>query len=124
MGLIECPDCEGKVSDIAPSCPHCGRPFEANVKEPAAATPSQDGFKNSATENVFNLIWEWVILQKKIWKYFWRIVGLVIIGFSLIYGAKACVDDGPSPLDGLNQISPPEDLLVDENEWTPPPPPD
>jgi hypothetical protein len=66
MGLISCPDCEGKVSDIAPSCPHCGRPFEGNVKEPTAATPSQDGFKNSATENVFNLIWKWILLQKKI----------------------------------------------------------
>jgi hypothetical protein len=28
MGLIDCPDCKGKVSDIAPACPHCGRPFE------------------------------------------------------------------------------------------------
>ena len=27
MGLLECPDCKGKVSEIAPSCPHCGRPF-------------------------------------------------------------------------------------------------
>jgi len=32
MGLIECPDCEGKVSDSAPACPHCGRP--APFEEP------------------------------------------------------------------------------------------
>jgi hypothetical protein len=69
MGLISCPDCEGKVSDIAPSCPRCGRPFEDNVKEPAAATPSQDGFKNSATENVFAIIWGWILLQRKILKF-------------------------------------------------------
>ena len=27
MGLIACPDCGQMVSDIAPSCPHCGRPI-------------------------------------------------------------------------------------------------
>jgi hypothetical protein len=27
MGLLECPDCGGKVSDQAPACPHCGRPM-------------------------------------------------------------------------------------------------
>lgn len=26
MALLRCPDCEGKVSDLAPACPHCGRP--------------------------------------------------------------------------------------------------
>lgn len=26
MALLECPDCGGKVSDLAPACPHCGRP--------------------------------------------------------------------------------------------------
>ena len=27
MGLISCPDCNGIVSEIAPACPHCGRPI-------------------------------------------------------------------------------------------------
>jgi len=27
MGLISCPDCNGMVSEIAPACPHCGRPI-------------------------------------------------------------------------------------------------
>jgi DNA mismatch repair ATPase MutL len=27
MGLIQCTDCKGKVSDLASACPHCGRPF-------------------------------------------------------------------------------------------------
>ena len=26
MPLLTCPDCEGKVSDAASACPHCGRP--------------------------------------------------------------------------------------------------
>lgn len=33
MPLINCPDCENKISDSAPTCIHCGRP----MKEPAAA---------------------------------------------------------------------------------------
>lgn len=29
MALIQCPDCRGSVSDVAPACPHCGRPNAA-----------------------------------------------------------------------------------------------
>jgi hypothetical protein len=31
--LVLCPDCGNKVSRLAKSCPHCGRPF---VAEPAS----------------------------------------------------------------------------------------
>ena len=27
MALISCPDCSGRISDTAVSCPHCGRPM-------------------------------------------------------------------------------------------------
>lgn len=30
MPLIECPDCKRQVSDLAPSCPGCGRPKKAS----------------------------------------------------------------------------------------------
>ena len=80
MGLTSCPDCEGKVSVIAPTCPHCGRPFEQNVKPPegGAPRPLLDGFKNSATENVFKVIWSWILLQRKIvWAMFvWPLASL------------------------------------------------
>ena len=26
MPLIECPDCNNEISDVAPACPNCGRP--------------------------------------------------------------------------------------------------
>src|SRR4051812_16737251 len=29
MALISCSECQGKVSDRAPSCPHCGNPLKA-----------------------------------------------------------------------------------------------
>ena len=29
MSLITCPDCEQRVSQFAPACPHCGRPASA-----------------------------------------------------------------------------------------------
>jgi hypothetical protein len=29
MALVTCPDCNGSVSDVAPACPHCGRPNTA-----------------------------------------------------------------------------------------------
>lgn len=39
MSLLSCPDCEGKVSDLAPACPHCGRPTETF---PAPPPPAPD----------------------------------------------------------------------------------
>lgn len=37
MPLIACPDCAREVSDAAPACPHCGRPFHAPPSAPSAA---------------------------------------------------------------------------------------
>jgi Flp pilus assembly protein TadB len=31
MALIDCPDCEKKISDLAPACPFCGRPMRAEA---------------------------------------------------------------------------------------------
>jgi hypothetical protein len=40
MPLIDCPECGGRVSDRAPTCPHCGFPIghAAVSTEPAHAT--------------------------------------------------------------------------------------
>lgn len=38
MPLIQCPDCKKDISDIAPSCPHCGRPNTADeIVQPSIA---------------------------------------------------------------------------------------
>lgn len=34
MALIECPECSGKVSDLALSCPHCGFPVAGERSGP------------------------------------------------------------------------------------------
>ena len=28
MPLTKCPDCDKQISDLAPACPHCGRPMK------------------------------------------------------------------------------------------------
>jgi hypothetical protein len=38
MALLMCPDCEGKVSDQAAACPHCGRPMRSPATSAAAPT--------------------------------------------------------------------------------------
>lgn len=35
MPLIECPDCHRQISDIAPSCPGCGRPINKTRQQQA-----------------------------------------------------------------------------------------
>ena len=39
MAVISCPDCNGTVSDIAPTCPHCGRPFNHPAPVPPETPP-------------------------------------------------------------------------------------
>lgn len=33
MGLTICPDCSHEVSTIALTCPHCGRPMQAEMRK-------------------------------------------------------------------------------------------
>lgn len=33
MALIECPDCKKQISEMASSCPVCGRPSENHIEE-------------------------------------------------------------------------------------------
>lgn len=40
MAVIKCGECEGKVSDKAGACPHCGAPVRAQL---AAAPPKEKG---------------------------------------------------------------------------------
>lgn len=37
--IIACPECSGKLSSVAPTCPHCGY-VQANVARPAAPAPA------------------------------------------------------------------------------------
>jgi hypothetical protein len=37
MALIDCPECGAKISDKAPTCPHCGVPVAATLVQPAGA---------------------------------------------------------------------------------------
>lgn len=39
MPLVECPDCLHQISDAAPACPHCGRPFRPVVHPTHAPSP-------------------------------------------------------------------------------------
>jgi hypothetical protein len=48
MALLICEDCEGEVSDKAPSCPHCGARVAAteNAERPAAEAEAAAGDPN------------------------------------------------------------------------------
>lgn len=43
MALINCPECSGSLSNLAPTCPHCGMPqkMRANATPAALANPDQ-----------------------------------------------------------------------------------
>ncbi len=52
MGLLNCPDCGSQVSDRAPACPNCGRPFSSGSARAAPASTVADK-KGSSAGRVF-----------------------------------------------------------------------
>ena len=47
MPLIKCPDCLNQISDAAPTCPHCGRPFGPRSSTPPVPAPQPVVVKES-----------------------------------------------------------------------------
>jgi len=78
MPLIECPDCKKQISDIAPACPHCGRPR-------VQAVPQQEQI---------------VTIQQssKLWK---ALILLSIVGF---FASLTVQPPGNGPLLGAGSI--------------------
>jgi len=42
LPLIKCPDCDREISDLAPSCPHCGRPIKVAPRIPTGDPSSRE----------------------------------------------------------------------------------
>jgi DNA helicase-4 len=57
MALIDCPECSGKISDKAPSCPHCGLPASYFIKsKQATEIKDSDSIQNYAIETDINKV--------------------------------------------------------------------
>ena len=82
MGLIECPDCDGKVSEAAPTCPHCGRPMGVGVSLPPPAVAVSD-------EECAETIREYAAQEKEDWMF---AVGAILIPCLLVFGLVKCAD--------------------------------
>ncbi|MDM7998834.1 MAG: zinc-ribbon domain-containing protein [Dehalococcoidia bacterium] len=52
MALIKCPDCGNDISDIAPTCPRCGRPMStpATVETTSQSEPDTLGAESAETQ--------------------------------------------------------------------------
>lgn len=52
MATIDCPDCHGMVSELAVTCPHCGRPMGAspinNASQPVPVTSVEQAPSHAA----------------------------------------------------------------------------
>lgn len=46
MALTQCPECDGKVSDRAVSCPHCGYPLSQSMAPSASSPPKEQSKRN------------------------------------------------------------------------------
>ena len=45
MAMTECPDCGGKVSSLAPSCPSCGYPVAGEAEKAASEKKKKRGLQ-------------------------------------------------------------------------------
>ena len=119
--LIACPECSGKLSSVAPSCPHCGF-IQAHVIQSAGAAPAAAAAaplappapaklpeppppdlilqSEDSVRKASRLVWsEWV--QSSMWRMFFGAVillaalGLMVLAFLL---ANRMNDSQPSPV--------------------------
>jgi tRNA_anti-like len=83
MPMIVCVDCSNEMSDVAPTCPKCGKPNES-VETSSEVKPV--GKLLGAGIVFIPLIFSWFTLQKgyttkaKIVSFSWLVLSLIIIG--------------------------------------------
>jgi len=112
--IIACPECSGKLSSAAPSCPHCGFVQAHVVQSAAAAAPVAAAVpklpeppppdlilpSDHSVRRASRLVWsEWV--QSSMWRMFFGAVillaalGLMVLAFLL---ANRMNDSQPSTI--------------------------
>ena len=106
--LISCPECSGKLSSAAPSCPHCGY-VQAPVAPPPAASAPTPALKASVplpelilptdkhVKKAARLMWgEWV--HSSVWRMF--IGSAILLGalglMFLVFMLALKLNDGPT----------------------------
>lgn len=89
--IVNCPECNGKVSSGVADCPHCGHPMKAPATEAAAAPPPSRGCAKGMAQ---------------------LLVGLLILA-GIILGASYFLW-GKKPMETLQDISKGRTTLVDQ----------
>lgn len=117
--LIACPECSGKLSSAAPSCPHCGY-VQAGVPAPGAPAPASPPKapappppelilpSDKAVKKAARLVWgEWV--HSSIWRTF--IGAVVLLGalglLFLVFMLAIRLNDGPGRHERIEKVSAP-----------------
>lgn len=93
--LIACPECKGKLSSVAPTCPHCG--YAQSAPKPAAPPPAPAPASpppepipelvlpsDKTLRKASKLMWsEWV--QSSVWRlFFGSVILLVALGLMVL----------------------------------------
>lgn len=86
--LIACPECKGKLSSVAPTCPHCG--YAQSAPKPAAPSPAPEPIpelvlpSDKSLRKAARLIWsDWV--HSSVWRlFFGAVILLVALGLMVL----------------------------------------
>lgn len=111
MSILSCPDCNGKVSDTAKACPHCGKPVNAGgvpvapaASAPAAAAPPKSGVLDlNPKKNMKQIV---VIFA---------VVGCLVIGWFVFKSVSRMGNQGPQS-GGLGGLVGPRVLIDDQQQ--------
>lgn len=90
MAIIECTECGGKISDEAPSCPHCGKSYSDTTQQPSSVETGEAGRSVSLLLGIgvflAPYIFSWFTLRggyrnrARITSFIWMFIVLAVIG--------------------------------------------
>ena len=59
MSLIDCPECDGTVSNLASACPHCGFPVSAGIRQTVAEVTETEGARSARQQQAVAKLRVW-----------------------------------------------------------------
>ena len=59
MSLIDCPECDGTVSNFASACPHCGFPVAAEIRQTVEELTETEGVRSARRQQAVAKLRVW-----------------------------------------------------------------
>ncbi len=95
MALVDCPECQARISDRAVACPQCGNPIQTARMPAAAVATLNGGVLDEAIGDYLGLGYRVasrtdttaLLVRPKVFSFFWALLWFLVFGVGvLVYG--------------------------------------